>query len=316
MKGFVLRLLLFCLPLAVMLIGADAFISNNLIKTNTGENEEWRDVYKGTVNADIVIYGASRAIVHINPQTIADTLHRRTYNLGVYAYPFKIQYLRHRLFLQHNPKPKLIICSLDFMTFQKTTKPYNPDQFLPYLFRDSLMGKYVGNTGGYSRWDYLLPMVRYYGHGTVVRHAITLSRSKTPEPQERAKGYAPSDAKYVAVFNEGGKDTQPFYEIKFDEPTIQLFNQFLQECKADGIKVLFVYTPEYIAGQKFIKNRDQLLGLIHKFSSIYHVPLYDYSADTMCLNKDYFYNSEHLNRTGAELFSKKFAGDLKRWFKN
>jgi hypothetical protein len=202
------------------------------------------------------------------------------------------------------------------MTFQKTTNPYNPDQFLPYMFRDTLMEKYIGSKGGYTRWDYILPMVRYYGHGTVVRHALSLFNRKTPEPNDRTKGYMPSDAKYVAVFNEGGKDTKPYYEIKFDEPTIQLFARFLKECNAANIKIVFVYTPEYIAGQKFVKNRDQLFGLIHKFSKEYNIPLYDYSTDTICLNKNYFYNSEHLNKTGAELFSKKLASDLKRGLKN
>jgi hypothetical protein len=315
MRRFVLRFLLFCLPLMVVFFCTDAFISGNLSKANNGEYGVWRDVFKGTVNADVVIYGASRAVNHIDPATIADTLHQSTYNLGIHAYTFKMQYLRHRVLLQHNPKPRLIIYSLDFMTFEKRAELFNPEQFLPYMLNDTLVKKYTSNYV-YSWWDYTLPVVRYYGHGTAVRHALSLYTRKTPEPVERIRGYLPDDEKFTAVFNEGVKDAKRFYEIKFDGPTIQLFNQFLQECKSAGIKVAFVYTPEYVFGQKFVKNRKQLFGLIHKFSKQYRIPLYDYSADTICLNKAYFYNSEHLNKTGAELFSKKLAGDLKREFKS
>jgi hypothetical protein len=37
----------------------------------------------------------------------------------------------------------------------------------------------------------------------------------------------------------------------------------------------------------------------------------DYTKDTLCLNKTYFYNYSHLNRTGAKLFSVKLARDIR-----
>jgi hypothetical protein len=53
--------------------------------------------------------------------------------------------------------------------------------------------------------------------------------------------------------------------------------------------------------------------LIGHFSKKYDVPLLDHSNDAMSYKTIYFYNSEHLNKTGAQLFSKKLAGDLERF---
>ena len=45
--------------------------------------------------------------------------------------------------------------------------------------------------------------------------------------------------------------------------------------------------------------------LFKKFSKKYDIPFYDYSTDTLCFHKKYFYNALHLNKTGAEIFTNK-----------
>jgi hypothetical protein len=41
------------------------------------------------------------------------------------------------------------------------------------------------------------------------------------------------------------------------------------------------------------------------------IKLLNYSSDTISFQKSLFYNTTHLNKKGAELFSKKLASDLK-----
>jgi tagatose-1,6-bisphosphate aldolase len=78
----------------------------------------------------------------------------------------------------------------------------------------------------------------------------------------------------------------------------------------EGVKVVFVYTPEYIEGQKFIQGRKELISLYSKYSKQYNIPFYDFSNDVICYKKDFFYNSNHLNKDGAELFTRKFVDTL------
>ena len=72
-----------------------------------------------------------------------------------------------------------------------------------------------------------------------------------------------------------------------------------------------VYTPVHIDGQKFVTNRDELIETYNNYSSKYSIRFYDYSKDSICLDRSYFYNSTHLNKKGSEIFSKKLANDLK-----
>jgi hypothetical protein len=37
-------------------------------------------------------------------------------------------------------------------------------------------------------------------------------------------------------------------------------------------------------------------------------------CDSICLNTTYFYNATHLNKSGAERFSKQLAKDLKKYY--
>jgi len=300
----------FFLPVIILSYGADVFISKNLAKSSSGANPAWKAIFNGKVNSDIVIYGSSRATEHLDPKIFSDSLKHTTYNLAVYAHNFWLQYLRHRLLLKYNPKPKVIIYSLDFATFQKRADLFDPGQFLPYMLDDTLIEKYTKSYKGYTVYDYKIPLVRYYGQMRYIHQAISQFTGKAPDVPDTAKGYSPSAEQTFTVFAEMAAK-QNGYEIEFDKPSLVLFDQYLRECQKDNIRVIFVYTPEYIDGQHFIRNRAQLFDIIHQFSKKYDIPFYDYTADTMSYKKTYFYNSEHLNKTGSQLFTKKFVGNLK-----
>jgi lysophospholipase L1-like esterase len=53
------------------------------------------------------------------------------------------------------------------------------------------------------------------------------------------------------------------------------------------------------------------MALYRKYADDYQIPFFDYSNDSLCLNKELFYNTTHLNKKGADLFSKKLASDLR-----
>jgi hypothetical protein len=102
---------------------------------------------------------------------------------------------------------------------------------------------------------------------------------------------------------------------KIDKESVILFEKFIVDSKKRNIPIIFVYTPEYIEGQHFVSNRAEIMALYKKIAIQYNIPFIDYSSDPMCFNKDYFYNAEHLNLKGANLFSSKLATDLKKYIK-
>lgn len=313
MKKFIIQIFVFCFPIALLAPFADRFISQQLKKSNAFAHKElpvWNAIFEGNVDADIVIYGSSRAWVHFNPEMISNQLHMSAYNLGVDGHYFSLQYLRHQLLLKSNHPPKLIIHSLDAFTLQKRKDLYNAEQFLPFMLDDQEIKKAIINYEGFDALAYAVPMVRYYGN----LKAITCSFQMWLNPQqnkvEKIRGYQGQERIWNNEFD-AAKKTMDKYVVQLDPATVQLFEKYIQECKSRNIKIIFVYSPEYIEGQAFISNRQVVIALYRRLSDQYEMPFYDFSNDSICMNKKYFYNAMHLNKTGSTLFTQKVIEELK-----
>jgi hypothetical protein len=176
------------------------------------------------------------------------------------------------------------------------------------LYNDEIK-KATINYKGYNFIDYQLPLIRYYGKKGAIKNALKLFLFPD-DPEMRVKGYKARDSSWNSDFDRAKKGGL-FYYVKLDTALVSLFENFLNECQAKKIKILFVYAPEYIERPKAIKNRDKIFAVYTMLSNKYNIPFFDYSRDTISFQKKYFYNASHLNKTGSELFSSKLAQRIK-----
>ncbi|MBL0343262.1 MAG: hypothetical protein IPP71_21815 [Bacteroidetes bacterium] len=312
MKKLFRNSVVFFILLLLITIIFDFFLSLNLKKAKgiiADEFSVWNAIYDGTINSELLIYGSSRAWVQIDPQILESTLKKRTYNLGVDGHNFWISYLRHLELLKYNKKPSYVIVSLDIFTLEKRIDLYNPEQFLPYMLFNENMKHYTQSYHGFNLLDYYLPLLRYTGNSSIVFQAIKSSVKSDAVTSGRKHGYIGMNK----VWNEdltAAQTKMNAYVPKIDSSAVKLFEQFIQECSQNKIKLIFVYTPEYIDGQRFTKNRDEVMAWFEHFSKKYQIPYLNYSDDIMCQQKEYFFNSEHLNKTGSAIFSKKLGEEL------
>lgn len=312
MRLFIKNITLFLLPILVISIPVDLFLSSQLRISKDSHADEysiWNCLFDGKVNSDIVIYGSSRAWVHIDPQIIEDRLNVSAFNLGIDAHNFWLQYLRHKVLLEYNRPPENIIMSVDFYTLQKLKNLYDPDQFLPYMLFSNLIRAYTKSYPTYSFFDYYLPLVRFYGKHKAIFSALKNSIVPINEQSGRIKGFKGQALEWNDDL-QNAKTKMKYYEVIFDPELIYLFNDFIIECKEMNINVILVYAPEYIEGQNFLKNRKEVVSLFQNLADKYSIPFLDYSDDEMCKKKEYFYNASHLNMRGAKIFTNKLITDL------
>jgi len=312
MKKFLTNILYFLLPAIIMAYPLDSIMSHFLSqsKTSPGEYEVWNDIYKTEAEHDIAIYGSSRAWVHINPKILSDSLGANVYNFGIDGHNFWLQYLRHLELLKHNEKPKTIILSVDVFSLQKRKDLFQLDQFLPYMLWNSNIQQYTNSYIGYNDFDYYVPLIRYSGKTNSLKLIIKNIVNGQSNIGYRQNGFLGMDREWNADLEKAKKE-QKSYIINTDSNSVVLFEKFIKECKANDIELILVYTPEYIDGQNFVANRDDVIQIYRDFSMKYSIDFFDYSNDSLCLNKKYFYDASHLNSSGAEIFSKKLANDLK-----
>ncbi len=314
MKKFLRQLLLFLSPIFLLAIPLDYGLSKLLRQSHQypGELEVWNDIYNSDANCDFAIYGSSRAWVQIDPEIIGDSLKGIAYNFGVDGHNFQLEYLRHLELLRKNKKPKAIIFSVDIFTLQKRKDLYQLEQFLPFMLWNKNIKKYTSSYKGFTSTDYYVPLLRYAGKYEALNTCIKLLIKGRTAEKYRNHGYRPENSKWNDDLAEA-KRQQEHYIVNFDTASIHLFEQFIQECKADNISLILVYAPEYIEGQTYISNRSDVINLYRSFSEKFNLPFYDYSNDSICLDKNLFYNSMHLNKTGAERFSSKLAHDINNY---
>ncbi len=303
---------MFFAPIAVLSVGAEFSISAYLRNSKTyaeGEYATWNDIYDGHLSAEIFIYGSSRAVVQISPAILSDQLGKSCYNLGVDGFNFWTQYFRHQEAAKHAAKPQIILHSLDISSLSHKGQFYKA-QFLPYMFQKESIESFAKLYPDFSYFDFRLPLVRYYGNSTAIFHALKLFFVDQPQELERNRGYRGQDIGWKDDLANAKKKMASF-EATIDTSCVNLFDKYLQECLARNIKVILVYTPEYIEGQRFVKNREDVLQIYNDLSTRYGIPFLDYSADSMSFNRNWFYNSGHLNKRGSEHFTYILAGDVK-----
>lgn len=312
MSKFLKKILFFILPFLVIAIPLDFLISFGLSKNNTaahGELKTWTELYSGKINAELLIYGSSRACHHINPITIEQRSNKSTYNLGIQGHNFGLQYFRHKEYLKQYAKPKYIIISVGSMTFRENSGLYNKEQFLPFMLWNSSMYNDLNSYKGFSKKDYFIPLSRYAGNYLSIFKSIKGLAKDYNTNEARQKGFIAHDWKWSNDLKKIRKNRKE-YTIPIDSSLVDLFNSFIKEIKSFNSKLIIVYTPEYVEAQYFMKNKKNIQNIFDSFAQEYDLIFLDYSKDEICNSKKYFYNGMHLNLEGTKIFNQKLIDDL------
>jgi hypothetical protein len=312
MKKFTLNILYFIIPILIIAFPIDYALSHYLKKStnNSGEFEVWNDIYDSNANSEIAIYGSSRAWVHIDPKIITDSLNLSAYNFGLNGHNFWLQYLRHLELRKFNNKPKSIILAVDIFSLQKGVDLFESDQFLPYMLWNKDIYNFTSSYNGYNILDYYVPLIRYMGKTNSITTSLEMFDRDSPMEKYRQKGFLGMDQEWNDDF-EKAKSNMESFDIIIDTQITDLFEKFIIECKSLDINLTLVYTPEYIEGQKFTPKRGEVINFYKAISKKHNIKYLDYSESEICLNKELFYNAVHLNKKGADIFSRKLAHDLK-----
>jgi hypothetical protein len=315
-KKLIFHSLIFSVLTFSSLYGFQYFLDKENRKIDSDTYKEWNDCYSSKINADVLVMGASRACYHISPFIVDSVLGINSYNLGMVGWTFLMQNCRLKVYLQHNVLPKTIVHSVDVLILEKRPDLYKGEQFAPYLY-DTLIQRYTqGYKGSFNNFHYYFPMYKY---NYALKGIIAPMLNYTGIKKSRAvkyKGYEGLDETWDDSFDNFVANNPNGIKRVIDNETLKEFVEYIKFCKANNINLIFVYAPEYFEAQKITKNRAEIVQLYKNFASNYNLTFIDYSNDSICLDKNYFVNSQHLNKKGAELFSTQLAIDLKGILKN
>lgn len=308
MKNSLLKASLFAIIVVFISLSLHYFLDTQMKQLKYEDASVWNQIAKGGIDADIVIIGSSRAATHINPALISKAINQSCFNLGMMGHNYFVENARYFYYLQHNKAPKVIILSLDFESLQRRPDLFNHTQFLAYL-DDSIIANATQQYEGFSKYDYKLPLLKYVGEQTLIFSLIKNYFRPQLNKSDRVNGFFARDFIWNSQVD-SILDTLKPYVVKPDSLSLTAFEAFLDYSKEQNITVVFVHTPTHPLGQQKVINRKEIIDLYQKYAADFQIPFLDYAADTMCYNKAYFMNSTHLNKFGAEVFTKKLIKDL------
>ncbi len=309
MSKFLINIILFSLVIIVVLSSLSLISDAGLKITDHDNYVVWNDIYKGDINAEILILGSSRAWVDVSTRIIDSVLGANSYNLGVDGHNFRMQNCIYEVYLKNNNKPELIIHCLDITTLSRQIELYNLEQTIPYL-KDSIVSITTKKFIGYEWFDYYNPFTKYFTRHENLRIGLLEYFRLYINKSTKYKGYRNNVIHWDGKLDVFIKNNPQGLRIDIDKEVFHSFDQYLAKNCKNNIETVLVFPPELKEAQIFIINRDSIINIYKSLSQKHNLRLIDFSNDSICLSRKYFYNSSHLNKIGSEIFTLKLVSLL------
>lgn len=280
----------------------------------TGDYGVWNKVVRGEINAQILITGSSRALCGIDCRPVSAAVNKSCYNIGLNGVRINLQLPMLKIYLKHNKTPSLIIQTVDIISLNYLNEIIRPERYIPFLNEDEIYYALCSIDKSFWRNRHL-PLYSFAKYGTELSSPALkgLFGINKGLGITLINGFYPKDIEWNNDFENFKKNNPKGVEYKIDEKCIKYLESIIELAKSKGIDIVLAYMPEYSENIHYTKNRDEIFNIYRKTARTQNIEFWDFSGLPMAGSTDYFYNSQHLNRKGAEQFSKALAERLREY---
>lgn len=309
MKKFIVRFLVWLLPVVALAFLVDYMVSSGLRKTDLRKYAAWNDIYSGGLHPDIVAVGSSRVWLGYNTYILDSLLHCNSHNLGLDGHCIDFQQIRYDTYRRYNAIPPLMLLNVDCLsTFGITADSrYEREQFFPYFFDETLVSE-VASAKRITWIDRHLPLVRYFGYRDEFEWGMEAFFGRRHfDDGGMHKGYRGDNAEWKAgpILHSDSLVT-----IAVNARAVDLLDAFVAKYMAEGTKVVFVKSPVYEPLLSKIANVAESDSVIDNVALKYQIPILDYYHSKVSQDSTNFMTPAHLNKKGSEAFTVQLCHDL------
>ena len=243
-------------------------------------------------NADILIFGSSRANHHYDTKMLENRLKMSCYNVGrdgtgIFYHTAILKGILKRY------TPKIIILDLRRWEFEKENLNYERIALLlPYYKSHPEMQPIVELKSKYEKYK-LLSGIYPFNSSMFSILVGNLKRNGATE----IKGYLPINGTMKVLPTEKKKEIN---QGTIDTTQVATYETFIKDCVKAGVE-LHIFCSPYFSGTE---EQDLSIELEKKIAEKHNIQYHDYSYDTAFFNKPLlFADNSHLNQEGAQLFT-------------
>ena len=236
---------------------------------------------------EIVFFGSSRCIHHIDPIIVDIICDTKSYNMGWAASNPREIYAAIKIYLKRNEKPKLICIQVD-QEHNDETEDGLARQSLLKFYGKHYIDDYYSNELKRELSIPLYPSIKYrdFGWREILKTLFNNSNIANKE-----LGFLP-------IIEQHNVKQYDYAKFKIIKPN-KWISKSITFCKENNINVLLFTAPIW------------KLNANIKFENIRQLYPVDYINFSDSLQKvQYYSDGTHLNRKGAEVFTKIFSKQL------
>ncbi len=242
--------------------------------------------------SELVIFGSSRAAHQYDVAIFEDSLKMRTYNAGNSAVNSIYHYAVLKMLLKHYTPQVIIFDFTNLAIDQRKRDPYKYIKNLNPHYADKDVFRIISETSWFEKYFFtskiypynsIMPAIaKYYLH-----------------PESRNKGYYYLTETYNK--KEIGRNIEKFAANPIKE---EYLLRFIKLAKEHNIKLFFCSSPRFLYGKYGMSDKV-------KNENIVWID-YDIATHPEYYNHLLFHDEDHLNKQGAEIFSRDLAAKLKK----
>jgi len=305
MRSGVRKTVLFLSILLILLILLNRWMDREL---NPHYPLQYGEAFRPTVNANVVILGASHATHGVNPVYLeGDPLRVYNFSLNGAGPLFNLTWYK-KIFKKHHSRPRYVIYAVHWIMFDgqllkrrfEQDSPYFP---LPFLLKELRDFK---SAGGLLLNRFALIRERKHVAGRLFGKRLRAVYL----PSKYYNGFIPFERK-------GTLDEEESIHPRIDPIQVKAFEELLDEFRGDGIRVIFVHIPGYLPARgnsTFAEGME----LLNQLSRERDIPFLNYETERISdINSDQtlFSDSVHLNEKGSDRFSSRLGRDLESYWR-
>ena len=272
---------------------------------NIHKTERLTEIFNGKTNFDLIFIGSSRTHTSIHPGIIDSICNINSYNAGVEGgnlYEFKLTLDG---FLVNHPPPKYLVLTLDIQSFDLRRKLFNYTQYFPYL-NNPVIKERLKESGHNMAVLSVLPFVEMTAYDDYTRGNILkglAGKTEIPAGDFQYKGYLSNTMDQLS--GAPNDSVKPVTKAPISIKGYQILMEIIETCKNKNIRLLFTYAPEYAKRlQKTYIDKEQFFQTVSDVSHTHNIPFLRHDELALCQDPKLYANVGHVNKVGAELYSK------------
>jgi hypothetical protein len=251
---------------------------------------------------DIVIIGSSRGEINYIPKILEDSLGLSCWNAsrGGQGTPY-FRAIQEGILKRYTPK--LVILNVDDNDLELPPNYEHAGVLRPFYKSNEEIRPILDMT---STFENLLMKSRLYAYNSSFYYLIRPYFVPGLDGRTIDKGWKPRLGKMSVDLVDKMEIVRE--KLPLDPESTAMLDLFIERFKARGSQIILVVSPNY--GR--LVDSSSAIRYLREKSRIRQIPLFVYSGDTSFVSRtDFFIDPDHLNTSGAEIFTKNLVQKIK-----